>query len=82
MRKDLGLSKCAFAKLLGVDQSLMGRILAGKRGVGFLTAARIEKASKSWKDGPIYAHEWSCQWHTGVDDSRQGTPGVPTGAPP
>lgn len=71
--RDLGIGKSEFARLLGVSQPTLSRVLAGKRNVGPLTAMRIQVKSNDWEHGPILASEWngSFQWNIGQGGAEQ-----------
>lgn len=53
-----GSTRTQIAALIGCSEASLCRILSGERGAGGLNAARIERATAGWAEGPILAAEW------------------------
>jgi transcriptional regulator with XRE-family HTH domain len=53
-----GLSIAAFARFLGVDPSVVSRLLAGKRRPSLPLAVTIERKSEAFAGGSIKVSAW------------------------
>lgn len=57
--KDTGRTITGFARELGVSHTMIGYLVAGRRGPSVALASAIETLSASWPKGPIRAVEWA-----------------------
>lgn len=57
--KSQGYHGVSAAKALGIHQSVVNGLRAGKRKPSLRVASLIERATLNWDDGPIFASEWS-----------------------
>lgn len=46
------------AELLGLSEGTVSRLRSGQRGPSLAVAARIERATRAWSNGPIMAASW------------------------
>lgn len=53
-----GLNRTQVAAKIGCSEGGLSRVLSEKRGVGGAMAAKIERATKGWPEGPIRAVDW------------------------
>lgn len=56
--EEKGQSRTQIAAAIGCSESGLSRILNGSRGVGGQMAAKIERATEAWPQGPIRAVDW------------------------
>lgn len=57
-RESAGQSRTQVAAAIGCSESGLSRILGGTRGVGGQMAAKIERATAGWSEGPVHAVDW------------------------